>query len=250
MFRYTLESDIGRKREVNEDQAAVLRRPDGLFLGIVADGMGGHNAGDLASRMAAEELGRLFMEEEETAFLSAEAKKDWLLQSVKQINRQVYNHALLNPACSGMGTTLLAAIVSRDDCVLCHIGDSRAYVFDGTARQITRDHTYVNLLVDTGELSQAEAEDHPKKHLIIRALGTEPDIEGDLLEVELTASLCLLLCSDGLSNKLSEAEIAAVLHGELPLAEKGNELIRRANELGGEDNISFVLFCADEEVKR
>lgn len=234
---------------MNEDQAAVLRRPDGLFLGIVADGMGGHNAGDLASRMVAEELGRLFMEEEEGTFFSADAKKEWLLQSVKQINRLVYDRALSDPACSGMGTTLIAAIISKDECVLCHIGDSRAYLFDGTAHQITRDHTYVNLLVDTGELSQEEAEDHPKKHLIIRALGTEPDIEGDLLNVELTGSSCLLLCSDGLSNKLSGAEMANVLNGELPLAEKGNELIRLANELGGEDNISFVLFCSSEEVK-
>lgn len=250
MFQYTLESDIGRRREVNEDQAAVLRRPDGLFLGLVADGMGGHNAGDLASRMVADELGRLFMEEHEDSFLSIESKKEWLIQKVKQINRLIYDHALSNPACSGMGTTLIAAIIDGNECVLCHIGDSRAYLFNGDARQITRDHTYVNLLVDTGELSQEEAEDHPKKHLIVRALGTEPDIEGDLLDVELSSSFCLLLCSDGLSNKLSAAEISDVLNAGLPLSEKGSILIRRANELGGEDNISFVLFCSDGEVDR
>ncbi|WP_088005885.1 Stp1/IreP family PP2C-type Ser/Thr phosphatase [Indiicoccus explosivorum] len=250
MFQYTLESDIGRKREVNEDRAAVISREDGLMLGVIADGMGGHNAGDLASSMAAEGLGRLFLKEGAEEFRSLEHKKKWLQRAVQEINRSIYDHSVGNPDCRGMGTTLLAAIIDRDGCVLCHIGDSRAYLFDGRIRQITRDHTYVNLLVDTGELSPEEAEEHPKRHMILRALGTEPDIEGDLIDVELGREACLLLCSDGLSNKLDQAAIEAVLRAELSLSEKGTEFIRQANDRGGEDNISFILFCPEPEVKK
>lgn len=248
MYQYTVQSDIGRRREVNEDCAAVLKRPDGLMLAVIADGMGGHNAGDRASRMTVDEIGRLFLAAEAQSFATAALKKSWLSDTVRRINRLVFDFSEANPLCSGMGTTLIAAIIDCEECVLCHVGDSRAYMIGGSVVQITRDHSYVNLLVDNGQLSQAEADDHPKKNLIVKALGTEPELKEDLFHIPLESAAYLLLCSDGLSNKVGIEEMAAIIRSSGPLAQKGEDLLKLANDLGGEDNISFVLLSPKSEV--
>jgi protein phosphatase len=247
LFHYVIETDTGRKREINEDRVAVLKRPEGLLLVLVADGMGGHNAGDVASEMTVSSLGRIFMEEQPEAFSSIESKKEWLSQHVQNVNREVYEYAGNHPGCKGMGTTLIAALIDNTDCVMCHIGDSRAYVIDGTVEQLTRDHSYVNVLVDSGEISEEEAEDHPKKNWIVKALGTEPGIEGEFLHFALTPPLHLLICSDGLSNKVTKNDIATIVSSSMPLSQKGEELVKLANHLGGEDNISFVLLSSQVE---
>ncbi|KOF10456.1 protein phosphatase [Planococcus glaciei] len=242
-----MESDTGRKRKINEDRVAVLRRPDGLLLAIVADGMGGHNAGDIASELTVSTLGRLFTEESSEALSTIEQRKTWLSLNVQYVNRLVYEYALNHPDCKGMGTTLIAALIDRYDCVMCHIGDSRAYVIDGAVEQLTRDHSYVNVLVDSGEISEEEAEDHPKKNWIVKALGTDPEIDGEILHFSLENSSYLLICSDGLSNKISKKDIAAIVLSAIPLSQKGEEMVKLANELGGEDNISFVLLSSKAE---
>ena len=247
MFHYVVETDIGIKREINEDRVAVLKRPEGLLLVLVADGMGGHNAGDVASEMTVSLLSKLFLEEKPEIFSSIESKKEWLSRHVQTVNKEVYDYAGKNPGCKGMGTTLIAALIDNTDCVMCHIGDSRAYLIDGTVEQLTRDHSYVNVLVDNGEISEEEAEDHPKKNWIVRALGTEADIEGEFLHFTLKPSLYLLICSDGLSNKVSKNEIATIVYSPIPLSKKGEELVKLANQLGGEDNISFVLLSSQVE---
>ena len=247
MFHYVVETDIGIKREINEDRVAVLKRPEGLLLVLVADGMGGHNAGDVASEMTVSLLSKLFLEEKPETFSSNENKKEWLSRHVQTVNKEVYDYAGKNPGCKGMGTTLIAALIDNTDCVMCHIGDSRAYIIDGTVEQLTRDHSYVNVLVDNGEISEEEAEDHPKKNWIVRALGTEADIEGEFLHFTLKPSLYLLICSDGLSNKVSKNEIATIVYSPIPLSKKGEELVKLANQLGGEDNISFVLLSSQVE---
>ncbi|ETP68628.1 Stp1/IreP family PP2C-type Ser/Thr phosphatase [Planococcus glaciei] len=247
MFQYVMESDTGRKRKINEDRVAVLRRPDGLLLAIVADGMGGHNAGDIASELTVSTLGRLFTEESSEALSTIEQRKTWLSLNVQYVNRLVYEYALNHPDCKGMGTTLIAALIDRYDCVMCHIGDSRAYVIDGAVEQLTRDHSYVNVLVDSGEISEEEAEDHPKKNWIVKALGTDPEIDGEILHFSLENSSYLLICSDGLSNKISKKDIAAIVLSAIPLSQKGEEMVKLANELGGEDNISFVLLSSKAE---
>lgn len=247
LFQYVMESDTGKKREVNEDRVAVLKRPGGLMLILVADGMGGHNAGDVASEMTVNAMGRLFMEADSGDFSSVESKKKWLDEKVRLINRDVFEYAGEHPECKGMGTTLIAALIEEDTCVICHIGDSRVYTFNGKAKQITRDHSYVNVLVDNGEISEEEAEDHPKKNWIVRALGTEPGIEGEMLELELSNSSYLLICSDGLSNKISKEELAEIVGASSPLSQKGKDLVDLANDKGGEDNISFVLLASKAE---
>lgn len=242
-----MESDTGRKRKINEDRVAVLRRPDGLLLAIVADGMGGHNAGDIASELTVSTLGRLFTEESSEALSTVDQRKTWLSLNVQYVNRLVYEYALNHPDCKGMGTTLIAALIDRYDCVMCHIGDSRAYVIDEAVEQLTRDHSYVNVLVDSGEISEEEAEDHPKKNWIVKALGTDPEIDGEILHFSLENSSYLLICSDGLSNKISKKDIAAIVLSAIPLSQKGEEMVKLANELGGEDNISFVLLSSKAE---
>lgn len=247
MFQYVLESDTGKKREVNEDRVAVLRRPEGLLLAIVADGMGGHQAGDVAAEMTVDALGKQFSEEDIEAFLTVSSKKEWLNRHVEIVNKEVYEYSLSHPGCKGMGTTLIAALIDNDECVLCHIGDSRAYLIDGKVEQLTRDHSYVNVLVDSGEISEEEAEDHPKKNWIVKALGTEPEINGEILHISLAKSSYLLICSDGLSNKVSKEEIGNIVRSSVSLAQKGEELVKLANHLGGEDNISFVLLSSKAE---
>ena len=249
MFQYVIESDTGRKREINEDRVAVLKRPDGLLLVLVADGMGGHNAGDVASRMTVDELSARFMDADAVQFQSKDDKTAWLSEQVLQVNRAVYEHSITHSECKGMGTTLIAVLIEGEDCVLCHIGDSRAYIIGSSMAQVTRDHSYVNVLVDNGEITQQQAEDHPKKNWILRSLGTEADIEREMHHFSLAGSSYFLVCTDGLSNKLSERDISSIVRSKASLSQKGKAMVALANDLGGEDNISFVLLTAlGEEV--
>ncbi|WP_260804449.1 Stp1/IreP family PP2C-type Ser/Thr phosphatase [Planococcus maritimus] len=249
MLQYVIESDTGRKREINEDRVAVHKRPDGLLLVLVADGMGGHNAGDVASRMTVDELGVRFMDADSEQFRSTDEKTAWLSEQVLQVNRAVYEHSITHRECKGMGTTLIAALIEGEDCVLCHIGDSRAYMIGESMTQVTRDHSYVNVLVDNGEITQEQAEDHPKKNWILRSLGTEPDIEREMHHFSLAGISYFLICTDGLSNKLSERDISSIVRSKASLSQKGKAMVALANDLGGEDNISFVLLTAlGEEV--
>lgn len=248
-MQYVLESDTGKKRKINEDRVAVLQRPDGLLLAVVADGMGGHNAGDVASSMTVDTLGEMFIGAEAAVFSSIAEKKSWLSVTIQQVNRMVYDHAAKNTACKGMGTTLIAALIEGEECVMCHIGDSRAYVINGEIEQVTRDHSYVNVLLDSGEISVEEAEAHPKKNWIVKALGTDPVIDGEILHFSIAGLSYMLICSDGLSNKITKEEISSIVLSDEPLSRRGEEMVKLANDMGGEDNISFVLLSLkDEEV--
>jgi protein phosphatase len=241
-MEFTALSDIGQKRSVNEDRAAMFERPDAIRLGVIADGMGGHNAGDIASEMAIIMLEKKFMEADLSHFDSSPSIQEWLIHCVKEINSEIYKHSLTHEDCHGMGTTLLAALFSKHSQIICHIGDSRAYTYyEGQLIQLTKDHSYVNVLVENGEITEEEAENHPKKNLIIKSLGTEKDIEPDLILLSQRALSSILICSDGLSNKVSKADMARILTTPSSVEEKGQMLIRLANENGGEDNISLVL---------
>lgn len=249
-MEYTVESDIGLKRSINEDRAAFFKRPDGLALALVADGMGGHNAGDVASDMAIQQMESFFLQADTHHFVSTTSKKEWLLQTVKQLNKTIYDYSLSHEDCKGMGTTFIAVLIEELHCFIAHVGDSRVYYFfeDG-AQQITRDHSYVNVLVENGEISEEEALTHPKKNFILKAVGTEDTIEPDFYEVDLASESYLLICSDGLSNKLTVYEMASIITYPDSIKEKGRKLVELANASGGEDNISLVLLTKrDEEV--
>lgn len=248
-MNFTVKSDVGLKRTINEDRAAFFERPDHYKLAILADGMGGHNAGDVASEMAINEMQQLFLAIDAQQFATKESQMEWLRDAVSHINYKIYQYSLSHEGCKGMGTTLIAVLLDRNHCIISHVGDSRTYLFTkDEVNLITRDHSYVNILVENGEISEEEAQRHPQRNFILKALGTESHIEPDFYETDLQDEGYLLICSDGLSNKLSTFEMAAIITLPISLQEKGRKLIQLANDSGGEDNISLVLVTTQEEV--
>lgn len=242
-MNFTLESDVGLKRSENEDRVAFCERDDRYKLAVLADGMGGHNAGDVASEMAITALQRLFLQAEAAQLATVDSRQTWLAETVRRINEEIFAYSIAHEGCKGMGTTLIAVVIDERTCTIGHIGDSRLYHFTmDEAKLVTRDHSYVNVLVDNGEISEEEAQHHPQKNFILRALGTEVTIQVDFYNIILQDDSYVLICSDGLSDKISLSEMAAVIHAQAPLQQKGQELVRLANAHGGEDNISLVLF--------
>ena len=228
-------TDPGRKRRINED-SFVIAPP--LFA--VADGMGGAQAGEVASALAAGAL------EESGANGGGERRVAELIQ---EANRRVHERATTDAATAGMGTTITAALVEPDGRVVFgHVGDSRAYLLrDDTLEQLTNDHTLVAELVRRGELSPGEAEVHPQRSVITRALGTDPDVDVDTFAVEAQAGDVYLICSDGLSSMVDGEDIEQILRqNRSDLVSAARALIQAANRGGGEDNITAVLFAVGE----
>jgi len=225
---WTALSDIGRVRTHNED--SVLAQPP-LF--VVADGLGGHEAGEVASAIAVETL-------RDHAPRRPDAKA--LARAVKAANREVIRAAREGYGKAGMGTTMTAAIVEGSRIVLAHVGDSRAYLLHaGTLRQLTEDHSMVADMIRRGQLTEAEARYHPNRSVITRALGTDPNMVADTYEFTAESGDRLLLCSDGLTGMLEDAAIAEMLGGYREPSVAARTLIDAANDAGGHDNISVVI---------
>lgn len=229
---YYGETHIGNKRQSNEDCFFIPELQNGYFA-LVADGMGGHSAGEVASR--------LFME---TAceILSAMRPEDVTTETLSGIfslaNSRIFAESTGEKR--GMGTTATLAVFNGADVLIGHVGDSRAYMFcAGSLSQITHDHSYVQSLVDRGLISKEDAAAHPQRNIIMRAIGTEKDIETDFFNLKLHNNDVLLLCSDGLTGSVTDAKIAEILSGELSCAAKS--LIDTALAGGGKDNITVVL---------
>jgi PPM family protein phosphatase len=228
-------TDVGRQRSANED-SLVLRPP--FFA--VADGMGGAKAGEVASAIAAETF--------EAAGRPGEAPEAELSRLLREANRRIYDLAVGDESRRGMGTTLTAAKVHGDEISLGHVGDSRAYLLrDGELEQITRDHSLVAELERTGQITPEAAEHHPQRSIITRALGPEPDVEVDTYTVAGRPGDLFLLCSDGLTSMISDDEVATILRGTQELERAADELIRAANQSGGKDNITVVVFRLGED---
>jgi serine/threonine protein phosphatase PrpC len=228
-------TDVGLVRSNNQDQLLVS---PGLYA--VADGMGGHAAGEVASSTAITALSAAFEATDQHTARSLES-------AAKAANRAVWEQARTNRAMFGMGTTLVAlAVVERQDgtngLTAAHIGDSRLYVYrDGVLKQVTVDHSLVQELVDDGQISEAQAAVHPQRHVLTRALGVEPAIEVDVIELAPKHGDRYLLCSDGLPREVSDDQIAAVLSRFPNPVEAANELVAVANLRGGNDNITVVV---------
>jgi protein phosphatase len=227
-------SDTGRQRRANEDSFFV-RAP--LF--VVADGMGGAQAGEVASRLAAETF---------AGGLPDDGTPEQRLEvRVRDANTRIHEVSQEDRALNGMGTTLTAAYLDGDELSLAHVGDSRAYLLrDRELTRLTRDHTLVDELVRRGELTEQEAAEHPQRSIITRALGPEPDIDIDLHTHRMQAGDVLLLCSDGLTGMIGEDEVQEILGGAGSLGDAGRALVHAANEAGGRDNITVVLFRLEE----
>jgi protein phosphatase len=227
-------TDTGRQRRDNEDNAFV-RAP--LF--VVADGMGGAQAGEVASQLAVEEFREALGDQG-----SAEER---LIDRIRAANRRIYDLSRTQHEHAGMGTTLTAVYLDDDHLAVAHVGDSRAYIFrDGELTRLTQDHSLVAELVRQGKLTDEQAAEHPQRSIITRALGIEGDVEVDTWSYSMRADDVVLLCSDGLTSMIGEEEIVAILAGERNLDRAADQLIAAANDAGGRDNITVVLFRLEE----
>jgi serine/threonine protein phosphatase PrpC len=234
--RVAAHSDTGRRRRRNED-AYVMRPP--LFA--VADGMGGAQAGEVASRLAAEALN------DDGGGGVNGTGADRVTELVQTANRRVYERASADESVMGMGTTVTMALVGDDEVTFGHVGDSRAYLIrDGELRQLTDDHSLVAELIRSGKLSPEEAESHPQRSVITRALGTDPDVDVDVFSVPVSPGDLFLLCSDGLTTMVGDDEILdTVAQHRDDLDGAARALVGTANRGGGEDNITVVFFEID-----
>ena len=230
-------TDTGRVRSANQDYVFSSIEPMGVLpnLFLVADGMGGHQAGDYASRFIAENLVAHFKMTKDTGTVAV------LKDGIEKVNQLLYQESKKKPELNGMGTTLVAAVVEDSTMYVANVGDSRLYLIRNQLKQITRDHSYVEELVSLGQLERGSKDYREKKNIITRAVGTEDKLEIDFFEVSLEPGDYILLCSDGLSNMLEDAEIEEIICSELELPEKAEKLITVANDNGGKDNIAVVL---------
>ena len=229
---YAGATDTGRKRRRNED-AYVVAPP--LFA--VADGMGGAQAGEVASKLAATVL-----EDTDAGALSGRGR---IVSLFQEANKRVYDRSNTDPSVSGMGTTMTVALIEGNEVTIGHVGDSRAYlVRDGKLEQLTEDHSLINELMKSGKLSPEEAEIHPQRSVITRALGTDPDVDVDAFTIETEDGDVFLICSDGLTAMVDDDEILGVLeHNRDDLKRVAKALVSAANRGGGEDNITVVAFA-------
>ena len=229
--------DVGRCRDINQDYIFLSEEPMGNLpnLFLVADGMGGHRAGDLASEYTVSRVC-------EAVTKSMQKIPFQILKGAFQYaNQKLIEKAGESPAYAGMGTTLVAVTVQDDTAYVANVGDSRLYKIGGTIEQITEDHSLVEEIVRMGEISKEEARNHPEKNIITRAIGVSETVEPDYFDTKLEKGECLLLCSDGLSNMLEDAQIKEILDRRTDLRSGAEELVREANRNGGKDNIAVVL---------
>ena len=237
--------DAGKVRDHNEDSVVIIKNSDNAVLMAIADGMGGHSAGEVASSLAITYLSKHFNE----TFINM-AKLDaatWLRDSVNEINSRIFSYEKTNPESKGMGTTLVLAIITNDYILFGNIGDSSGFVMkDGKLHKVTYDHTLVNLLVSAGELTAEEAKEHPKKNVLMKALGANDPIDIDIFDCDMDIDE-ILLCSDGLTNMLEEEQIEQVLLSDIAIEDKVIKLITKANNRGGTDNISVAYLQLRKE---
>ena len=231
-------TDTGKVRDHNEDSVIILKNSNNEYLLAVADGMGGHKAGEVASNIAIEHITESFESIESLG--KKEDAIDYLRRIVKEINEKIFEYTSIHPESKGMGTTLVIAIKTDDYILYGNIGDSSGYVVKNEKlHKVTKDHTLVNLLVSTGELTPEQAKFHPRKNLLTRALGANDPIEIDIFDIDNTIN-GLFLCSDGLTNMVTDEQIEKVLNSKSSIEEQVEKLIKKSNIRGGTDNISIA----------
>ncbi len=230
-------TDIGRVRTANQDYVYASTDSVGILpnLFLVADGMGGHKAGDYASRYISEHLVEHLKQAGNSEIIPL------LREGIEKVNKMLYQESRDRAELNGMGTTLVAAVIEDSTMYVANVGDSRLYQIRNKLKQITRDHSYVEELVSLGQMERGSRDYREKKNIITRAVGTEEKLDIDFFEVSLEPGDYILMCSDGLSNMLEDAEMEEIICSELELGEKAEKLITVANDNGGKDNIGVVL---------
>ncbi len=230
-------TDIGTTREMNQDylyssEEAVGNLPN-LFL--VADGMGGHKAGEFASRFAVEAVVAAIRENQEKRPVAI------LSQSIQRANRRLKEYADEHQQMKGMGTTIVAAVIDQDTLIVANVGDSRLYIIGDTIEQITEDHSLVQEMVRLGKMDEESARNHPNKNIITRAIGVNEDVEPVIYEYRLKKGDMILMCTDGLSNMVEDEDMFNIVKGSRDVVEAVQMLIEKANSNGGRDNIGVIV---------
>lgn len=230
-------TDIGQKRQLNQDFIYISEEPIGNLpnVFIVADGMGGHNAGDFASRFAVETI----VEEIKTSF--EKNPVTIISRAIEKANSLTRQKAYEDISLAGMGTTVVIATVIAGHLEVANVGDSRLYVVNDSIRQVTVDHSLVEEMIRMGGIDRKNARNHPDKNIITRAIGARDAVEADFFDLELSAGDQILLCSDGLTNMIEDEDILSILNSGKSIKERAEELVRTANDNGGKDNISVII---------
>ncbi len=231
-------TDVGKVRSHNEDSVLIIENTSGETLMLVCDGMGGHRAGEVASSLAVTHFGKRFQK------LSSVGSKldavNWLNDNISEINEAILDYAKTHFDSTGLGTTIVLALKTDNFLIFGNIGDSSGFVLKNhRLHKVTKDHTLVNLLVEAGDITKEEAKTHPKRNVLMKALGVGENIDMDIFEVETDVD-GIFLCSDGLTNMLTVEQIEKVLEEDLTIEEKVKKLIKKSNARGGVDNISVA----------
>lgn len=237
-------TDIGLVRKVNED-SFLCKKLEGIedsYLDIVADGMGGHNAGEVASSMAVQEISAYIRENIEAIKLGDKEIQDLIRNAMLYANDKVYKTSIVKSNCLGMGTTLSMVLIKGRELYIGHVGDSRVYLIrENEISQLTEDHSLVAELIKSGTIKPEEANNHPQKNVITRALGTEYTLEPDIIRCDMESGDFILICTDGLSNAVKDEDMVNTIVNTSDLDEACKLLVKKAKENGGFDNITAVV---------
>lgn len=243
-MRIFSKSDIGLVRSINQDAFHADFFPGDSAWAVVCDGMGGANGGDVASKIAVDEITK-YISEFYKENMDSVSVKSMLEEAVYSANKKVYQKALDTPSLKGMGTTVVLACVVCDTLYIVYAGDSRAYIINkNESIQITTDHSMVQQMVKIGQITEVQAEGHPNKNIITRALGVAPEIKLDYIESKLNEGDSILICTDGLTNYVSSKKICE-FYNQFPIEELAGKLVSTAKDMGGSDNITVVIISRD-----
>ena len=235
-------TDKGNRRSLNEDYFSYIEEED-YSIYVVADGMGGHNAGEVASKMAAEGVVEYIK-----ANITKINDKDILTKSIEKVNDDIYEYSMQDQKYSGMGTTITAALVTKQKIIIANVGDSSSFgVKEDKLIKLTKDHSLVQELVDLGTITEEQAAKHPKKNIITRAVGINSKVNVDIFYIEKNEYDMFLLCSDGLTNEVPKEDIIDILCLKCDLDEKSKQLVELAKKNGGRDNITVLLFGGEKD---
>ncbi len=238
-------TDTGKVRDHNEDSVIIIKNNENSYLMAVADGMGGHSCGEVASSLVIKHLAHKF--NESFYNLDKDEAINFINDTIQEVNGMIFKYQETHPESRGMGTTLVMAILSKDYLLMANIGDSSGFIEkNGTLHKITYDHTLVNLLVSAGELTKEEAKNHPRKNVLMKALGANDPIEADIFDCDMDID-GIFLCSDGVTNMLDLPIIEKVLSSDLEIEDKIVKLVHKCNNRGGLDNMSMAYLIIDDE---
>ncbi len=246
-MRFAAVSHVGRVRKVNQDRYFIQQEENGTYVVLVADGMGGHVAGEVASELAVTTISSELNHNKDITDY-----KERLVRAIEAANDKIYKEAEKNELYSGMGTTIVAALAGKRSLWIAHVGDSRAYLWQSSSKikKLTEDHSLVNELIRRGQIQPEEAETHPQRHMLTRALGTSAQVTIECNEWEWQPEDKLLVCTDGLTTHLTEDQISTILTGDKGLTDQVDTLLHSVLDEGGHDNITMVLLANEGTERR